>query len=243
MSTTEPYSPMARAKASAVPAATAGQDRRQHDPPEHRQRPGAERRGRLLDVVLHRHQHRLHRPHHERQRDEQQRDDDPGALAVEVRRRSATSVPYSVFITRPATIVGSANGTSMISSSSRLPGNWSRTSTQATQRAHHRVDRADQQRAADREPQRGRGRRLVIESQKPPHPALGRLQHHRGQRQQHQQAHPEHRDAEPDAGHRTEPEPSRRSSRPAAARRPPVRRPAGDGTFGGGSPGRCPRSW
>ena len=35
-------------------------------------------------------------------------------------------------MTRPATIVGSANGTSMMSSSSRLPGNQSRTSTQAT---------------------------------------------------------------------------------------------------------------
>ena len=46
--------------------------------------PAPERRRRLLDVGLHRHQHRLHGPHHERQRHEQQRDDDAGPRAVEV---------------------------------------------------------------------------------------------------------------------------------------------------------------
>ena len=40
--------------------------------------------------------------------------------------------PYSASITRLATIVGSANGRSMIASTSRLPGKSSRVSTQAT---------------------------------------------------------------------------------------------------------------
>ncbi|CPU65183.1 Uncharacterised protein [Mycobacteroides abscessus] len=40
--------------------------------------------------------------------------------------------PYSASSTRPATIVGSANGMSMSTSRSRLPGNRSRTRTHAT---------------------------------------------------------------------------------------------------------------
>ena len=39
--------------------------------------------------------------------------------------------PYRLSSTRPATMVGSANGMSMTTSSTRLPGKWSRTSTQA----------------------------------------------------------------------------------------------------------------
>ena len=40
--------------------------------------------------------------------------------------------PYSASSVRPATIVGSANGRSISALMNRLPGNWSRTSTQAT---------------------------------------------------------------------------------------------------------------
>ncbi len=41
-------------------------------------------------------------------------------------------VPYRPSSARLATIVGSANGRSMTAFRIRLPGNWSRTSTQAT---------------------------------------------------------------------------------------------------------------
>ena len=42
------------------------------------------------------------------------------------------SGPYSASSVRPATIVGSANGRSISALTIRLPGNSSRTSTQAT---------------------------------------------------------------------------------------------------------------
>ena len=56
-----------------------------------------------------------------------------------------------------------------------------------------RVDDGDQQRAADRQPQRGRGSGVVIASQKPAQPPAKALTDDRGQRQQHQQAQPQHR--------------------------------------------------
>ena len=49
--------------------------RRQHDPPEGDAVGGAERRRRLLDLLVELDQHRLHRAHDERERHEQQRDD------------------------------------------------------------------------------------------------------------------------------------------------------------------------
>ena len=77
--TSEPNSPIARAKASA----RAGEDRRgevrQHDAAEDRQRPGAERRRGLLHLGVELEQHRLHRADHERQGHEQQRHHDADA--------------------------------------------------------------------------------------------------------------------------------------------------------------------
>ena len=80
------------------------------------------------------------------------------------------SVPYRVFMTRPATIVGSANGTSMMSSTSRLPGKVSRTRTKATSvpitalTAQTSSELAIVNRSADDAPG------PVIESQNPLHP-------------------------------------------------------------------------
>ena len=70
-STSEPYSLIARANDSAAPAAMAGSEARQDDAAEDREPAGAERRRRLLDLEVELLEHRLHRPHDERQRDEQ----------------------------------------------------------------------------------------------------------------------------------------------------------------------------
>ena len=76
MKMTEPYSPTARANASANP----GQHRRdqaRQDHPEHRvPAVGAERGRRLLDLDVEIDQHRLHRAHHEGNADEDHRDED-----------------------------------------------------------------------------------------------------------------------------------------------------------------------
>ena len=77
--TSEPNSPIERAKASAIPERIAGRQVREDDPPEGRQRAGAERRGGLLHVLIELEQDRLHRPDHERQGHEQERHDDADA--------------------------------------------------------------------------------------------------------------------------------------------------------------------
>ena len=77
MKITEPYSPTARAKASAKPVSSAGQQRRQDDPRRMVcSAAGAERRRGFLDSRSSSSQHRLHRAHDEGQADEDQRDDD-----------------------------------------------------------------------------------------------------------------------------------------------------------------------
>ena len=72
-STSEPYSEIARAKDSAAPAAIAGRQARQEDPPQDRHPVGAERGRGLLDVGLELLEHGLDRPHDERQGHEGQR--------------------------------------------------------------------------------------------------------------------------------------------------------------------------
>ncbi len=91
MKITEPYSPTPRAKASAKPVSSAG-IRPGRITCEHRLQPaGAERRRGLLDLAVDLLQHRLHGAHHERQADEDQRDDDAerrvGDLDAERRER------------------------------------------------------------------------------------------------------------------------------------------------------------
>ena len=76
MKITEPYSPTARAKASAKPVRMRRQQRRQHHAEHGLAAAGAERRRGLLDLAVELLEHRLHGAHHERQADEDQRDDD-----------------------------------------------------------------------------------------------------------------------------------------------------------------------
>ena len=95
---------------------------------------------------------------------------------------SGLSGPYSDSSTRPATIVGSANGMSISTSSARLPKNRSRTSTQAisvpmttlTTVTRNAVPTVSRIAAAVCS--------LVTVSQKPLHPPLRRGHHHGGER-------------------------------------------------------------
>ena len=79
MKTTEPYSPMARAKASAKPVSSAGSDGGKDHPGEGLPAARAEAGRGLLDLDLEIVEHRLHRAHHERQTDEDQRHGDARA--------------------------------------------------------------------------------------------------------------------------------------------------------------------
>ena len=77
MKMTEPYSPTARAKASAKPVTMRRrQARQQHRAVNGLEAAGAERRRRLLDLAVDLFHHRLHGAHDEGQADEDQRDDD-----------------------------------------------------------------------------------------------------------------------------------------------------------------------
>ena len=73
MKTTDPYSPSARAKASVKPVTSAGSTPGSDDAEEGLAAARAEAGRRLLDLELEILQHRLHRPHDERQADERQR--------------------------------------------------------------------------------------------------------------------------------------------------------------------------
>ena len=100
-------------------------------------------------------------------------------------------------------MVGSANGMSMMTSSTRLPQNRSRTSTQAmivpmtTLTTVTRSDCADGE--LDRRPGLGVGQRRARSASQPP-PAATTTSG--GERDQHQQAEPGHGDAEAEAGPR-----------------------------------------
>ena len=74
ISTSEPNSPSARAKASPAPPRMAGSRFGKMMRRKIVKRPGAERRGRLLHLPVELEQHRLHGAHHEGQRHQQQGD-------------------------------------------------------------------------------------------------------------------------------------------------------------------------
>ena len=198
ISTIEPYSPSARAKDSAAPESSAGQDRRQDDPPERRQRAGAERGGRLLDVAVEVGQHRLHGAHRERQRDEQQRDEDAAPRADEVDADRAVAA-----VERQQHQAGHDRRQRERDvddvSSTCLPGNWSRTSTQATSVPMTALTTATA--SASSTVSRRAAQRLGVGDRRgevvPARPE-GLAEHGR-QRQQHDQAEPEDRDPRPSA--------------------------------------------
>ena len=104
---------------------------RQHDPPEGRERAGAERGRGLLHLPVELEQNGLHRPDDEGERDEQEREPDRDLREGDVDCRTGSSARSRASSVRPATIVGSANGRSMTALTMLLPGNESRTSTQA----------------------------------------------------------------------------------------------------------------
>ena len=155
-------------------------------------RPGAQRRGGLLHLPVELEQHRLHGAHHERQRDEQQgdHDADPGVGDVDADRALG---PVQRSSTRPATIVGSANGRSISVSTTRLPGNSSRTSTHAISVPITSVDERDDDRRDDRQLERGPASGVVTASQNAPSPSSCRAPHHRRERDEHDHAQVEHR--------------------------------------------------
>ena len=112
MKITEPYSPTARAKASAKPVSSAGirlgRITRRDGLPAVAPRLAAASSSSASSP-----QHRLHRAHHERQADEDQRHDDAqrrvGDLDAERRKRRAEPAvagAYSVVSAMPATAVG-----------------------------------------------------------------------------------------------------------------------------------------
>ena len=77
MKITEPYSPTRAREGEREAGEQRGRELRAGSTREMVcQRVGAERRGRLLDLVVEVLEHRLHRAHDERQADEDQRDDD-----------------------------------------------------------------------------------------------------------------------------------------------------------------------
>ena len=88
MSTTEPNSPTARAKARPAPARTDGEDAREDDAAQHLAPAGAEGGGGLLGLRIELGQHRLDAAHAEGQRHEGQRgaDAEAGAGQVDVER-------------------------------------------------------------------------------------------------------------------------------------------------------------
>ncbi len=79
MKITEPYSPTARAKASAKPVRIAGSSAGSMTRKTVCRRSRAERGRGLLDLALEILKHRLHGAHHERQADEDERDADAPA--------------------------------------------------------------------------------------------------------------------------------------------------------------------
>ena len=98
MKTTEPYSPSARAKASAKPVSQAGSEGGQDDAEERLAAAGAEAGRRLLHLGVEALEHGLQGAHHEGQADEDERDGDAerreGDLDPERARAGAPSQPF-----------------------------------------------------------------------------------------------------------------------------------------------------
>ena len=129
MSTTEPNSPMARAKPRPLPVRMAG-SRVGRMMRRRMVGGGAERRGRLLHVAVQLQQDRLHGTHHERQRDEQQGQQDARLGVGEVEAERALGA-----VQRQQRQAGDdrRQGERQVDQrvDERLPGNSSRTRSQA----------------------------------------------------------------------------------------------------------------
>ncbi len=113
ISTTEPNSPTARAKRETAAGQDRRQQRRQDDPPQDRALVRAEGGRGFLHVPIELEQHRLDGADHERQRDEEERDQDARLRVGEVEPERALRARRGQGASSPATIVGSANGRSI----------------------------------------------------------------------------------------------------------------------------------
>ena len=155
MITSEPNSPTALANASATPERIPGQDVREDDPAERRHArtrrasgppPPSPRRARAGPAA----------PSGRRTAASRTSARARSPCACTRRRcRSATSARRARAASRPATIVGSANGRSMIAFTTDLPRKSSRTSTQAVIVPSTALSSDDEQRRAERQLQRG----------------------------------------------------------------------------------------
>ena len=115
MKITEPYSPSARANASAKPVSSAGMSTGQDHQAEGLPAAGAQRGGGFFQLAVQVFQHRLHRAHHERQADEHQRHPHAQRREGDLEGQPAAdpAVPAQMAVSAmPATAVGSANGRS-----------------------------------------------------------------------------------------------------------------------------------
>ena len=189
--TSEPNSPIARANASAAPARIAGRRFGRMIAPEVVSLARAERGRRLLHVAIELDQRRLDRADDEGKGDEEQRQHHSAIRCRRCRCRSGCRCRRGRSSMMPATIVGSANGRSMTELTIALPGNSSRTSTQAivvpmTQLIT--VTASDEHDGRARAPATACG--SVIASQKPARPSSKDFSDEERERDQHDQAEP-----------------------------------------------------
>ena len=160
----EPYSPTARAKASAKPVSTVGNKRRREDLDKRAQPARAQRGGGLLDFLLQILQHRLQRPHDERQAHKGQRDDNRERRigAFDAERHEKTSEPAvrgeEAAQGQPRDGGGQREGKIHEGVNEAFAEKLIAHQDPREQRAKDSVDGRRNQRRAEREPERGEGR-------------------------------------------------------------------------------------
>src|SRR5829696_7324709 len=169
----------------------AGQDRRQQvgqdDLRERLQTARPERDRRLLHLLVQLQQDGLHRPHHERQRDEQERHHDRRARVGDVHAERALGA-----VERQERQPGDDGGQGEREVYDRvdypLPPEGVPYQYPRDKRARDDVDGDDGQRGHDRDPQGGDGLGVRDRAHEPLHAAVGRAPHDGGERYQHYEA-------------------------------------------------------
>ena len=193
--TTEPNSPTARAKPSAAPETMAGTRLGRMIRRKVVSAGRAERRRGLLHLAVELEQHGLHRPHDERQRHEQQRQDDRRPRADDVDAGRAVGP-----VERQQRDAGDDRRQREGQVDERVDDALARElvadEDPGHERARHRVDRRDPERAGQRELQRRDRRRRGHRVPERRQAALGRLRDHGGQGQQDDDAQPQRGDPE-----------------------------------------------
>ena len=206
MKITDPYSPMARAKASVKPVRTAGAAAAGRPAEGSCKRLAPRSRRRLLVLPLALPQHRLDGPHDEGQADEDERDQDAerreGDAEAEARTGAARSSPSSrssEVRAMPATAVGSAKGRSISASTKRRPGKPVAHQHPRDENTEDGIDERGDERGSEADAERrerARVRKLGPELR----PAdAGRLDEEHQQRDQHDEREIAEREAEGEA--------------------------------------------